>query len=95
MAESGWDRTRGLLGRPPLEGGQGLLITRCRSVHTVGMGYAIDVVFLDRRGRIVRVVERLRPMRLAMCFRASSVLELAGGQARLSALRPGLQLSGW
>lgn len=93
VAERGWDRTRGLLGRPPLAACEGLLITRCSSVHTVGMRYPIDVVFLDRHGAIARVVENLRPMRLAMCLGAASVLELAAGQARRLALRPGLTLS--
>lgn len=92
VAERGWDRTRGLLGRPPLAACEGLLIMRCSSVHTVGMRYPIDVVFLDRHGGIARVVENLRPMRMAMCLRAASVLELAAGQAKRLALRPGLTL---
>jgi len=95
VAERGWDRTRGLLGRPRLAASEGLLIMRCSSVHTVGMRYPIDVVFLDRHGGIARVVESLRPMRMAMCLGATSVLELAAGQARRLALRPGLKLSGW
>lgn len=95
IAERGWDRTRGLLGRPRITGNEGLLITRCRSVHTLGMGYAIDLVFLGDGGRIERVVDALAPMRLAMCLPARSVLELAAGRARQLSLRPGLQLSGW
>ncbi|MDP9994161.1 uncharacterized membrane protein (UPF0127 family) [Variovorax boronicumulans] len=95
VAERGWDRTRGLLGRPRLAASEGLLIMRCSSVHTVGMRYPIDVVFLDRHGGIARVVESLRPMRVAMCLRATHVLELAAGQARRLALRPGSKLSGW
>jgi len=95
VAERGWDRTRGLLGRARIEGGEGLLITRCSSVHTVGMRYAIDVVFLDREGRIARIVEGLRPMRMALCLGAASVLELAEGQAARLSLRPGLLLEGW
>lgn len=95
VAERGWDRTRGLLGRPRITGSEGLLITRCSSVHTVGMRYAIDVVFLDRHGCIARVVESVKPMRMAMCRGAVSVLELAAGQARRLSLQPGLKLLGW
>ncbi|CAN5836157.1 DUF192 domain-containing protein [soil metagenome] len=95
IAESGWDRTRGLLGRPALQGSEGLFITRCASVHTVGMQHAIDVVFVDRTGRIVRIAERLAPMRVAMCRSASSVLELATGQARALGLLVGANVSGW
>ncbi len=95
VAESGWDRTRGLLGRPALQGSEGLFITRCSSVHTVGMRYAIDVVFLDRAGCVLRVVAGLAPMRMAMCGKAASVLELASGQALALRVREGLRLSGW
>ena len=42
------ERMRGLLGRPPLRPGQALLIDDCNMVHTIGMRYAIDVVFVDR-----------------------------------------------
>jgi uncharacterized membrane protein (UPF0127 family) len=42
-----WDRLRGLLGRPRLQAGEGLLIDPCPSVHTIGMGYPLDLVFLD------------------------------------------------
>ncbi|MDH6167917.1 uncharacterized membrane protein (UPF0127 family) [Variovorax boronicumulans] len=95
VAERGWDRTRGLLGRPRLAANEGLLIARCSSVHTVGMRYPIDVVFLDRNGQIVRVVEQLKPMRMVWCPGAARVLELDAGQARRLALLPGLKLSGW
>ena len=95
LAETAWQRTRGLLGHPRLHDGEGLLISRCRSVHTMGMGYAIDVVFIDPRGCIVRIVEALAPMRMAVCLRGASVLELAAGQARALGLRTGMQLAGW
>jgi uncharacterized membrane protein (UPF0127 family) len=68
---------------------------RCSSVHTVGMRYPIDVVFLDRHGGIARVVESLRPMRDGHVPARGHVLELAAGQARRLALRPGSKLSGW
>ncbi len=95
MAESAWQRTRGLIGREPLGEGEGLLIARCRSVHTFGMACAIDVVFIDASGCVVRIVEALCPMRLAMCFRGASVLELAAGQAHATGIRVGMQLAGW
>ena len=60
--------------------GWALLFPRCRSVHTFGMRFAIDVVFLDSRGRVVRVVCGLRPGRIVLCRRAESVLELRAGE---------------
>ncbi len=58
------------------EAGPGLLIPRCSSVHTFGMRFALDLVFLDRAGRPCSVRRRVPPRRLAFDRRASSVLEL-------------------
>jgi uncharacterized membrane protein (UPF0127 family) len=56
--------------------GSGLLIPRCRSVHTFGMRFPIDVVFLDRAGGEIARVSALGPCRLAADRRAAAVLEL-------------------
>jgi uncharacterized membrane protein (UPF0127 family) len=52
-----------------------LLIPRCRSVHTVGMRFALDVVFVDAGGRPLRVVRGLRPGRVASCSGAAAAVE--------------------
>ena len=71
-------RLRGLLGRDGLEGG--LLLPRCRSVHTVGMRFPIDVAFLDRGGRVVGLVTPMRPWRVGRTrLRARQVLEAEAG----------------
>jgi uncharacterized protein len=75
-------RARGLLGRPA----RPLLLAPARSVHTFGMRCAIDVVFLDADLRVVKVVDRLRPWRMASARRAVAVLELPAGTA---SVRPG------
>jgi uncharacterized protein len=56
--------------------GEGLLLTRCRAVHTFGMRFALDLVFLDRQGLPVRVEHGVGRGRLLGCRRARSVLEL-------------------
>lgn len=56
--------------------GTGLLIPRCSSVHTFGMRFALDLVFLDRDGRPCSVRRAVPPRRLAWDRRASAVLEL-------------------
>jgi trehalose synthase len=58
------------------EAGPGLLIPRCASVHTFGMRFALDLIFLDRDGKPCSVKRRLPPRRLAWDRRASAVLEL-------------------
>lgn len=61
VAESTFERMRGLLGTRELRAGHGLLIEACGSVHTVGMRYAIDVIFLDRAWQVRRVCRHVRP----------------------------------
>ena len=63
-----------LLGRE--RAGPGLLIPRCRSVHTFGMRFPIDIVFLDSAGREIRRLEAVPPFRTAFEPRAAAVLEL-------------------
>ncbi len=71
-------RLRGLLGRT-LAPDEGLLIRPTNAIHMFFMAYPIDVVFLDRDSRVLRVVEALAPWRAAACRRARSVLELPAG----------------
>ena len=71
-------RVRGLLGRDGLEGG--LLLPRCRSVHTMGMRFPIDVAFLDGDGRVVAVVAPMRPWRVGRArLKARQILEAEAG----------------
>jgi hypothetical protein len=62
--------------------GCALLIPRCRSVHTFGMRFAIDVVFLDEEGAVVLVTEGMRPRALRSCRRAAAVIEARAGEGR-------------
>lgn len=71
------DRGRGMLGRDGVEGA--VLLDPCRSVHTFGMRFAIDVAFCDADGMVLRTV-RLRPNRLGpTIWRARTVLEAEAG----------------
>ncbi|HEX8362899.1 MAG TPA: DUF192 domain-containing protein, partial [Longimicrobium sp.] len=53
VADRWWLRLRGLLGRPPLATGEGLLLDPCRAVHMLGMQYPLDVAFVDERNTVV------------------------------------------
>lgn len=72
-------RLSGLHARPRLSGQQGLWLSPCRAVHTFGLAYEIDVVFLDAGLRVLKIVPSLKPGRIAFCLYASSVVELPGG----------------
>ena len=84
----------GLMGRARLPERGGLMIERCNGIHMMFMRFPIDAVFLDRSGRVVRVVERLAPWIGLVPFvrRANRVVELPAGAASRLQLRPGDEL---
>jgi uncharacterized protein len=86
------ERMRGLLGRPPLQAGEGLLIEPCPSVHTFGMRYALDLVYLDPAGQVLKLVQELKPWRMSSCTRAHATLELPPGAIERSGIKPGDRL---
>lgn len=80
LANGFWTRLRGLLGRPALEEGQGLLIAPSRGVHMYGMKYPLDVLLLDDAGTVVAVYPGLEPGRRTRVHReARFALELPVG----------------
>ena len=89
VADRGAKRRKGLLGRDGLGPGEGLWIVPCESVHTVGMRFRIDLVYLDRRKRVRKVRSVVPPWRLSACLSAHSVIELPAGAVRASKTEPG------
>ena len=86
------ERMCGLLFSPPLNINEGLLIAPCSSIHTFGMRYAIDLVFLDKNWTIVKTVKSLKPWRMAASKTANMVLELAANSLEQLPLKTGQQL---
>ena len=79
VARSFRERRRGLAKMTPLPPGYGLRILKCNSIHTFGMRFALDLVWLGRDGRILRVDHGVGPRRMKLCIRARSVVETAAG----------------
>jgi uncharacterized protein len=69
-------RLLGLAGLRPLSPACGLLLPRTRSVHTFGMRFALDLVWLDGDGQVVRVDRAVPPCRVRACRAARAVVEL-------------------
>jgi uncharacterized protein len=88
-AERALPRLRGLLGRHGLAPGEGMLINPGPSVHMFFMRFPIDVVFLDRSKKVVKIVRALRPWRTAGARKAVAALELPAGRAERCGLRVG------
>jgi uncharacterized membrane protein (UPF0127 family) len=72
-------RRRGLARLDALPAGYGLLLERCRSVHTIGMRFALDLLWLDDAGTVVRHDRAVAPRRLRTCRHAHSVVEVSAG----------------
>jgi len=89
VADSGAKRNKGLLGRKGLSPGEGLWIVPCESVHTFGMQFAIDLVYLDRQLRIRKVRSSVPPWRISACLSARSIIELPSGTISNTQSRPG------
>ena len=80
IADTFWKRAVGLMGKPGLETGRGLLFPHCRSIHTGFIRFPLDVIFLDKDNGVVKVVRNLKPWRLAWGgMKAYSTLEVQSG----------------
>lgn len=87
-----FSRLRGLLGRTIPPGG-GLLLTPCNCIHTIGMRYEIDAIYLDKTGLVLRVDSELpRGKAWPIQRGARSVLELPGKAASEQNIRVGDRL---
>ena len=68
-------RLLGLAFLRELPPGYALLIARCRSVHTFGMRFALDLAWLDQEGRVIRVDRGVPGRRIRRCRAAHAVVE--------------------
>jgi uncharacterized protein len=88
-------RNKGLLGRDSLPEGQALILAPCNSIHTFFMRFSIDVLFMARDGRVLKLARALPRWRIAFSWRASAVVELPAGAIERSDTQVGdlLELS--
>lgn len=81
VADTSTKRRTGLLKHERLEKGTGLWIDPCESVHTFFMKFPIDLVYIDKHGKVRKVRNAVPPWRLSACLTAHSILELPAGTA--------------
>jgi uncharacterized protein len=86
------ERRRGLLGRDGLAPSAAMMLTPCLAVHTAFMRFPIDIVFLDRDGVAVKLVNNVRPWRMTVSPRAYSVIEMPAGSLKRHAVAVGDRL---
>ena len=93
MADSSLRRLVGLLGKRSLAPGCGLFIVPSQAIHTVGMAFPIDVIFVDKKYNVLGVREAVPPFRITRVFwKALGVLELPVGTIKDSCTEVGDQL---
>mgnify|MGYP000164149196 FL=1 len=91
--ENVFERTAGLLKFPPLNLNQGLLINKCNSIHTFGIKYSLDIVYLSRHLKVIKVVENIKPTRMSLCFGAKHTLEMLTGEVNRLGIKKGMTLN--
>lgn len=90
-ARSWWARFRGLMLRAPLGEGRGLYLEKTNSIHMCFMRFAIDAVYFDGEGRVVKVVHHLVPwLGLSLSLSAKGCLEMKAGEAERLGIRVGM-----
>lgn len=90
LATSLGQRMKGLLGRDSLSFNEALILKPCSSIHTFFMRFAIDVLFLDRNMRIIKILQNMPPCRLSPIVWASKmVIELPAGKLNQTNTRLG------
>jgi hypothetical protein len=93
IADTSEKRRTGLLKRQSLDHGEGLLIDPCEGIHSFGMKFAFDALYLDGDRKVLKIRASMPRGRISFCLRAHSVLELPAGTAAGTGTVPGDQLA--
>lgn len=91
--QTAMERMRGLLWRPALVSGEALWITPCNSIHCWFMRYAIDAVYVDGEGWVLKCAANIKPWRMSACWQAAGVIELVAGEVERLGIEVGDQLA--
>jgi uncharacterized membrane protein (UPF0127 family) len=90
LADTPLKRMKGLLGRKEFYRGESLWIKPCNSIHTIGMKFPIDLLFLNRKNKVISLKKDFQPNRITgFSRRAVSVLELPSGTLTATDTRVG------
>lgn len=93
-ADNYFTRLLGLLPKKSLAPGEGLWIVPCKDIHSVGMKFLFDAVFLDKKGLVVHLIESMPPMKLGAFIKtAHTVVELPAGTIADSQTQLGDQIT--
>ena len=85
-------RRKGLLDHASLADGSAMIIAPTSAIHTFAMRFTIDVIFVSKDGRVLKVRSHVKPRRIAAAWRAFAVVELPAGAIEHSDTRTGDRL---
>ena len=74
-----WTRMLGLLGRSGLARDRAIIFRHASSIHTVFMRFSLDVIYLDRDGKVIQTVRSLKPFQFSAAKGAHVVIEMQAG----------------
>ena len=93
LADTFWLRLKGLLGSAPLQAGEGLILAGEKSIHTLFMGFPIDVIYVNKQYEVVRVTSNMVPYRLGpFVSKSAYILEMPVGTIDQTSTQVGDQL---
>jgi uncharacterized membrane protein (UPF0127 family) len=93
IANSPISKTLGLIGRKDFRGYNGMLLKNANAIHTFFVRFPIDVVFLDRDFKVLKIVEKLSPFHFSpIVWKAKHTLELPKGSIKKYSLKVGTQI---
>jgi len=88
IAGNFFDKLFGLIFKKRLKNGEGLLIENCRSIHTFGMRYRIDAVYLNGDNMVLAIFQDIKPFRVTPLIKnASKVLEVRSKTIKHASLK--------
>lgn len=94
LANTVFTRIVGLLGRSGLKEGEALVIKPCTSIHTFFMRFPIDIIFVDKNGRAIKLISSMEPFKLTgIYFKASFAIELPQGIIQATSTKEGDRIS--
>lgn len=92
IADTFIKRFLGLLNKPCPKTSEGLVFFNCSSIHMFFMRYSIGVLFIDANGNAMKIIDTLKPWRIASCIGSSTTIETAPGFWSKNKIKVGDQL---
>jgi len=83
------ERLGGLLVKNKLAEKEGLWLTSCSAIHTCGMKYSLDLIYVDRHDRICGISANIKPWRMSLCLKATATIEVIAGSISQFGIREG------